>query len=660
VRPGRLWLWGAAAWDELGQRSATGHDETLRTTSLSVKARWHAGAGSTSLLALRGEKTHDDRDTVVGAAPEARWRQSGPSHLVAAEDRRTLGRVSLLTQASFLDAGFRLEPRGGMAASPHEDLSGVWRRSYQAFETDRDRLRLGAEAALHADALGLSHALLVGAGYRRQPVETRIAWPGNKVLGLERQSVFFRTFRLTGFALPTRDLAARSVHDQWEAFLEDTVRTGRFVIGLGARFDRLSGRNLPSSVGANPVFPELLPALSYAGGSTELRWNDLLPRASVSWDATGDGRAVVEAAYAAYGAPLGPGEVTFDNPIGREAASLTYYWIDLNGDQTVQADELDTVRGRVGASGLDPESPAATTSPHAIAPDVRAPRTDELTLGVAGRWSQHLDARLTVALRRTRDTLWRPLRNLTLADYQATGAVTGTLFDREYSVVYFAPATTSAIVPGNGRLLANREGYRQEAAVFEAVLAGRAGERLRWQAFGSVFDWWERFEDRSLAIQDPTPTDAEALVDQGRIAVRPGGLGRGDVFVQARWTAGASLVARLPARVEAGLLVHARDGFPIPYVEVGSTGDATGGAKSVLIAERVDEFRLPAVVLADLRLSRRFPLSHGSLGVSLDAFNLLNSGTTLQVARDIELPFFDRPREALRPRILALGVDYAF
>jgi hypothetical protein len=130
--------------------------------------------------------------------------------------------------------------------------------------------------------------------------------------------------------------------------------------------------------------------------------------------------------------------------------------------------------------------------------------------------------------------------------------------------------------------------------------------------------------------------------------------------VQARWTAGASAVATLPWRLEAGLLLHARDGFPIPYVEVASTGDVAGGAKSVLVAERIDQYRLPPVVLADLRLSRRFGLGRGRLGAFLDAYNALNAGTALQVARDVELPFFDRPREAVRPRILSFGVDFAF
>src|SRR5205823_9478691 len=137
---------------------------------------------------------------------------------------------------------------------------------------------------------------------------------------------FFRAFALTGFALPTREQSARTVVSGWEGYVQDEARRGRLGFQVGARLERVAGRNLASSVEANPTFPSLLPAAGYAGGPTEIRWLDLLPRAGVSWDLAADGSILVRAGYAAYAAPLGSGDVTFDNPIGREGASLTYYW----------------------------------------------------------------------------------------------------------------------------------------------------------------------------------------------------------------------------------------------------------------------------------------------------------------------------------------------
>jgi hypothetical protein len=215
-------------------------------------------------------------------------------------------------------------------------------------------------------------------------------------------------------------------------------------------------------------------------------------------------------------------------------------------------------------------------------------------------------------------------------------------------------------VPGNGRILTNRPGYRQDAFTAEATAEGRAFGRVRWRAFASYTDWREYFVDPALAIQDPTPLDSGPLFDGGYLAVRPGGLGRDDLFVNARWTAGASLAGTLPARLQAAANLHAREGFPIPYFEVGNSGDPTAGAKNVLIAPSLAAFRLPALVLLDARLARGFAIGRATLTASVDAFNLLNRSTTLQVARDFELSNFDRAREILRPRIVRASIELSF
>jgi len=507
--------------------------------------------------------------------------------------------------------------------------------------------------------LGLDHQLLAGAGYGRSDVSTTAAWPGNQVLAFERDAVFFRTFGLTGFALPTRAQSARTRQEHVEAYVQDDLRRGRWSLTAGLRFDDQSGRNLASAVDANPVFPDLLPAVSYAGSASRIRWRDFLPRAGLAWDVKSDGSLRLAATYSAYGAALSAADLAFDGPIGLTPASLTYYWIDRNHDHVVQRGELDALRGQVGSSGIVPGDPASVRSPNLVDPGLRSPRTHEVA-GSLEKLFGAARATLRVGWRRNVRALWRPLRELTLADYAVRGAVTGDLFGRHFQVGYFGPASASRIVPGNGRLLTNRNGYRQDAFTAEAAAGGRAFGRVRWRAFASYTDWREYFVDSSVAIQDPTPLDSGPLQDGGFVAVRPGGLGRDDLFVNARWTAGASVAGMLPARLELAANLHAREGFPIPYFEVGNTGDPTAGAKNVLIAPAVDAFRLPALVLLDARLARAFAVGRATLTASVDAFNLLNRSTPLQVARDFELSNFDRPRELLRPRIIRVGVEVAF
>ena len=659
-RGGTLGFWGAFARNELRQTSFTEHDETLRLTSVSAKTVWQGHAGSLSGLALRSEKVHEGRDTGVTTEASARWRQSGPAYLFSLEGRHPASGFETLARMSYLDGGFRLDADGGPQANVLEDFRGVLQGSYYTFDTDRARLQALVETSGARRALGLGHALLAGLGYRRNRVDTAQEWPGNQVLALERQSVFFRAFGLTGFALPTRDESARTVHDHLEAYVQDTLRRGRWGLALGLRVDRQAGHDLASSVEANPVVPALLPAVEFPGTPSRFTWLDVLARASLSFDLDRAGRRIVRASYAEYGAELGAGDVSFDDPIGREAASLTYYWLDRNGDRVVQADELDLLRGRLASTGLDPRQPASVVSPNDIDPNYRSPRTQEVSGAIEGEVAWGVRAVIRTSFRRHRDPRYAPLANLTMADYAIRGAVTGTLFGEPYSVGFYAPASESRIVPGNGRLLTNREGYRQESGTVEATLSGRAGHGIRWSAWGAYADWREFFEDQELSVQDPTPLETEPLQESGRVVVRATGLGRGDLFVHARWNAGATFEARLPFKVDTAFVLNARDGFPIPYFQVGNTGDPAGSAKNVLVSPNVDTYRLPAVVLLDARLARGFPLGGGTLTATADAFNLLNRGTVLQVSRDVELPVFDRPRELMRPRILRLGLAYSF
>ena len=360
LHAGRAWLFGSFYRNALAQETFTGHEEDLRTSALTARGRVRLGGGTLRLLAVRGDKVHEDRDTGLSSVAEARWRQTGPTWVLGVEDQRPWRRSSVLTHLSWVDGGFRLEAQGGQEPSAFEDFRGVLQRSYASFETQRRRLQGGLELKAERRALGASHRLEGGIGFWHAPTETRQAWPGNGVFGLERQGVFFRTFRLTGFALPYRESVAEAVTSGLSAYFSDELRFSRFAAFLGLRLERLSGANRPSSVRANPEFPELLPAVAYDGSGEGIRWLDLLPRAGLAL-ALGS-RTTLRAGYAAYAAPLGTAETAFDNPL-RELASVTYYWKDANADAVVQSGELDLVRGRLGLRASTPRGPRPRRAP---------------------------------------------------------------------------------------------------------------------------------------------------------------------------------------------------------------------------------------------------------------------------------------------------------
>lgn len=649
---GPLWherasLWGAVSRQELRQQTTSGAPETLRVTSALARAGLRAGAGRLSLLALRSEKIHEDRDPTGSASRGALWRQSGPTSLLGLADHRTLAGIDLTTRLLWLDSGFSLEPRGGDDPSAFEDYRGVFQRSYQFFETDRPRREASLEAAKRVRLFGREHAVAGGVGYARSAVETRSGWPGTGAVGYERRTVFFQTFRLTGLARLTRPRDARSVQDGASAWLADTIPLGRFTLDLGARLDRQAGHNTASAVPANGLRPDLLPGAAFDGDATSIRWLDVLPRGSLAWDVDGEGRLVARAGYAAYGGFLGAGDVGFDNPLAQEGSG-SWFWRDANGDRVVDADELDLSRP---AQGTAP-------APNGVDPDLHAPHTHELRLSVDLHPSPRWEAGVRATWRRQSGALWRPLVGLSAADYALTSGVSGELFGQHYDVGAYAPAV--AVDPSTGRVLTNRDGYRQDSVGLDVALSKHVGEEGLVSAFVTVQDWSEGFPDRERAVQDPTSRDVEPQRDGGAAFARPGGREQADVFVNAGWTAGLEARAVLPGDVLATATLWLRDGFPVPYFQVAQTGDPTGSAKDVLVSGAFDAFRMPTLALVDLRLARSFRAGRGTLTPAVEIGNLLNRATTLQVRRDVALPRFGAPHELLRPRSVVLGAAFRF
>lgn len=643
----RVSLWGAVSRQELRQQTPFEHSETLRVTSAFARAGVRLGDGRLSLLAVRSEKVHQDRDPTGSAARAALWRQSGPTSLLGLTDRRRLGGTLLTARLTWLDSGFRLEPRGGGAVSAFQDYRGEFQRSYQLFESERPRRQAGLEAAKRVRIFGREHALAAGAEYARSRTSTRSRWPGDGSLGFERRSVFFQAFELTGLAQLTRPQDARSVQDRASAWLSDSLPLGHFTLELGARIDRQTGHNRPSAVPASALRPELLPAVAFDGGATAIRWLDVLPRASLAWDVDGEGRLVARAGYAAYGASLGAGDVTFDDPLV-QPASRSWFWRDRDGDRVVDADELDLSRPEQGA----------LPAPNTIDAALRAPRTHELRLSAELHPSPRWEGSVRATWRRLTNPLWRPLQGLTFDDYTLGAGVSGTLFGEPYDVGAYAPSRP--VDPATGRVLANRRGYAQDYVALDLALSKRVGEEGLVSGSVTLADWSERLGDRGLAIQDPTPRDVAPQRDGGAAFALAGGVGRGDVFVNARWSAGLEARAMLPGDVEATAALWLRGGFPIPYYAVALTADPTGGAKNVLVSDSLAAFRMPTLALVDLRLARSFRAGRGTLTPALEIGNLLNRATTLQVRRDVALPRFGAPSEILRPRSAVLAASWRF
>ncbi len=118
--------------------------------------------------------------------------------------------------------------------------------------------------------------------------EVRVRVPAGQ-LGLghglaRRPARWFRVSNPPPYAEITRASNRHLLLHYYDTYLGDTVQTGNLTVNVGARFDYQQGKNRPSSVPANPVFPELLPAVHYGGDSGyPITWRAVQPRVGATY-----------------------------------------------------------------------------------------------------------------------------------------------------------------------------------------------------------------------------------------------------------------------------------------------------------------------------------------------------------------------------------------
>src|SRR5258708_15123170 len=134
------------------------------------------------------------------------------------------------------------------------------------------------------------------------------------------------------------------------------------------------------TIAAKGILPGLVPALNYAGADSGARYNTLSPRGGITYDLRGNGKSVLKANAGRY---YGLGMTTASTLQPTQATTLRYAWRDLNGDNTVQRNELDLAKGflTTPTSNYDPANPSAAVTPATVDPNLRNDKTDELILG---------------------------------------------------------------------------------------------------------------------------------------------------------------------------------------------------------------------------------------------------------------------------------------
>ncbi len=113
------------------------------------------------------------------------------------------------------------------------------------------------------------------------------------------------TYNLIGLH---RDAFPAIKQDYTSVYVQDTMTVGNLTANVGLRYDVQGGENLSRTVLANPLFPQLLPAVSYAGGDIGFEWETITPRLGLTYALGAERKTLLRASYSRFADQLGTGQ----------------------------------------------------------------------------------------------------------------------------------------------------------------------------------------------------------------------------------------------------------------------------------------------------------------------------------------------------------------
>ena len=328
-----------------------------------------------SFLYTFSDKIRNARGAGPLNPPETTFRQSGPSPIYKIGHQWVISnRLLFDTTYGFVDGGFRLDFHTDELAEVQrllETTSTALSRSNQNSVNVRPQHELKTDGNYFATFAGADHAMKFGARWRDTPFDT-----GGHIGG-------FVTGRLlNGVPIEAdmhRDNNSRTSLVGGAAYLQDAMTKGRLTINAGVRLDYHRDKALPADIGANPIVPDRLPALSFPGADPGISFTDISPRFGATWDLSGEGKSIVKvSANRFYGQFVGTAGII--NPVG--ATLVRFPWTDANGDRVVQRSELDLTRLLAFSANYNTANPANVTSLNHVDSNLKNDIVNEVIAGV--------------------------------------------------------------------------------------------------------------------------------------------------------------------------------------------------------------------------------------------------------------------------------------
>ena len=641
-----------------------------------VKLNWQAtGKDMVSFLYFDGFKIKDGRSPGISGilfdAPTATYHQDNaytdvPFHGLwkFADDRVMSPSLFLTVKYAYFNTGFILDPMGGLDMQAGRSFTTA--QSYGSFSQGinvRPQKVLNADLNSFLTAVGASHDVKYGFGFRTVDAVSGTLWPGNGILAIENSPTDLR-------AQVFRQGYGANRADYLDFYAGDTIARGPMTIDVGIRYDQQWGKALPSTTTANPAFPNVVPGLAFTGYDTPFTWKNFSPRAGITYALDPGRKTIARASFSRYAGQLETGTVGVTNP-SSTAGSATYRWVDANADHFAQANEVLLNQFITAAGGFNPANPTAVTSANVLDPNLSAPKTSSFVAGVDRELRPNLAVQVNYSHTSTSDLFGNftgritPRVGVTLADFAPGAGFSGTLPDgTPYNVATWIPNAAQIAAGGNGFLTTNVPGYSTSYNGLELGIVKRLSDKWMGRVALSWNDAREHFDD-AAGIYDtngnPTPTLSEPLKEGGQYAPQSGGSGAGNIYINGKWQFNANAMYQAPYGIEVSGNVFGRQGYPFPMFRQGTT--ATLGADStlsVLVTPTIDDFRYPSLWNTDLRASRTFRVNTVNIRGILDAFNVFNANTVLIRNNNLGSTSFNTIAQNLSPRIFRVGVVVGF
>jgi hypothetical protein len=592
-----------------------------------------------SFLWQGGNKIRDSRGAGNLRPIETTQRQSAPVNFFLLQHQwLATSKLVLEAKATSADAGFLLDYHADNLAAIQPTFDIVTQMngrsgSYQNNIRPIKEARLDGTYLLDG-FLGGDHSLKFGVRGRWTPYETMDRTGGGAVArynnGVPAEANIVRDGDVS------RDLY------EYSAYVNNSMRRRRLTVNLGLRYDYQKDKAKAATIGANPILPDLLPAVDFKGADSGAHFGDFSPRFGLTYDLRGNGRTVLKATAARY---YGLGIFTAGNLSPTGQTTLRYPWKDLNNDGVVQRNELDLTRLLTFSNNYDPKSPSSVKSAISVDPNLSNDITNELLAGIEHELGHGFGVGVTY--------IWRHYYNyndtfrvgLSSADYRPvafTAACGNTTCDQpSYTVTYWQlPSQIPA-----ASIQRNTQGGRHYQGV---ELVARRRFNGKWMVNGSLTlqHYVYRYDGGpNVDYQDPTNVAQQdnQLVGTQNVA----------------WVGKLSGAYTLPAGFQLSAFLNTRQGFPFNRQILTPTRTGSIGTASVFVYPYGTE-RYPAFKEVDAALEKTFIAGKTRITASAAAFNLFNSNVVLGLISRQNASNANSVTTILAPRVIRMGVRFNF